>query len=123
MWDYPTMEPMTLDDYLFKNGLTMKEFCLTIGYVDRYISGIKNGRYRLTRRVNQRIFQVTQGEVNLEEELARTKADPISNDSEGIKNALSALKKKEEEKVKAKPDSLKFAWIDILESSKPFKMR
>ena len=59
---------MKLDEYLFKNGITLKLFAESIGYVARYLSGVKNGRYPLSRQVYHRVLQATDGLVDMQKE-------------------------------------------------------
>ena len=128
---FPDNISMKLDDYLFEKGLTVKDFADSIGYVDRYISGIKNLRYPLTRQVNQRVLHETGGLVNLQQELEIQRS--LSESSNRIRQEMDKLKQQQEPKWNhsqrssspqtEKPDSsddgsnesLKSVWQNITE--------
>jgi len=56
---------MTLDDYLFDHHLTMREFALLIGYAPGYVSSVKNGTRKASKRMKYLIEKHTQGKVKL----------------------------------------------------------
>lgn len=57
---------MTLEEYLFEKGLLVYEFAELIGYCKNYISGIKNGTRKPTKKLRYRIIKATEGKVVLD---------------------------------------------------------
>lgn len=57
---------MTLEEYLFEKGLLVYEFAALIGCCPNYISGIKCGSRKPTKRLRYRIIKATEGKVVLD---------------------------------------------------------
>ena len=54
---------MTLDEYLYDQGITLKEFCEIIGYHPAYVSQWKQGSRKKTKRLAYVINKATGGKV------------------------------------------------------------
>lgn len=56
---------MTLDEFLYKHRLTLREFAEMIGFAPSYVSQVKNGHKRASPRMIYTVTQVTNGEVDI----------------------------------------------------------
>jgi DNA-binding transcriptional regulator YdaS (Cro superfamily) len=58
---------MTLDEYLYDNNLSLKEFCSIIGFHPSYVTQVKNGRRVVPKRLAYVVYKHTNGKVKLYE--------------------------------------------------------
>ena len=82
--DHQQEENMTLDEYLYSNHLTVADFAKMIGYDKSYISNVKNGKFRVSKRFSFLVFTATHGKVNMpynpnERYAKKAKGEPIAS--------------------------------------------
>jgi len=87
---------MTLEEYLFENGFLVWEFADIIGCCPNYMSGIKNGTRKVSKKMRYRVMKATNGKVMLEVSPMTRKS---SSNSSG-KNIRATIDKMKEANVK-----------------------
>ena len=64
---------MRLDEWLFKEEMTVKEFAKQVGYDRTYISGLVSGKRKGNVKAGYTIEKFTKGEVTVEDILENQK--------------------------------------------------